>query len=80
MSAYLLDTNVVCETTKPVPDARVLARPGAQVPESLFISALTLGEVRHGSLLPDDGRRKRALLEWTDFLRTKVTLLNPWDG
>lgn len=66
MSPYLLDTNIVCETTKPEPDARVLAWLGAQARETLFISALTLGEVRYGALLLDDGRRKQALLEWID--------------
>ena len=63
---FLLDTNVVCETTKPEPNARVLAWLGAQPVESVFISALTLGEVRHGALLLDEGRRKLALLKWID--------------
>jgi len=66
VSAYLLDTNVVCEPTRPEPSKRVLNWLEAQAPESLFISALTLGEVRHGALRLDDGRRKRALLEWID--------------
>jgi len=66
VSAYLLDTNVVCETTRPEPSERVLNWLEAQAPESLFISALTLGEVRHGALRLDDGRRKQALLEWID--------------
>lgn len=66
MSGFLLDTNVVCETTKPQPDARVLAWVGGHSGDAVFISAITLGEVRHGALLLDEGRRKQALLEWID--------------
>ena len=66
MSGFLLDTNVVCETTKPQPDARVLAWVGRQSGDAVFISAITLGEVRHGALLLDEGRRKQALLHWID--------------
>lgn len=37
-----------------------------QLEGAAFISAITLGEIRHGALLLDDGRKKRALLRWID--------------
>ena len=64
--SYLLDTNVVSEPTRPHPDAGVIAWFAAQPDETLFISALTLGELRRGILLLADGRRRRALLHWLE--------------
>jgi predicted nucleic acid-binding protein len=45
---YLLDTNVVSETRKPRPDPGVIAFLQATEPDSVFISVLTLGELRKG--------------------------------
>lgn len=45
---YLLDTNVVSETRKAQADARVMAFLAAADAESLFVSALTIGELRKG--------------------------------
>ena len=75
MSGFLLDTNVVCETTKPQPDARVLAWVGWHSGDAVFISAITLGEVRHGALLLDEGRRKQALLECPEPMTRTETLI-----
>jgi predicted nucleic acid-binding protein len=61
---FLIDTNVASDITKPQPNARVLGWYGAQPPEALFISALTLGEVRKGILLLDEGARRRSLFRW----------------
>ena len=47
---FLLDTNVVSEATRPQPSAMVLDWIAAQDGESLFISAITLGELRRGAL------------------------------
>lgn len=48
------------------PNARVLAWIAAQIEESLFISAITVGELRRGSLLLDQGKKRKALLRWID--------------
>ncbi|MGB8261358.1 MAG: type II toxin-antitoxin system VapC family toxin [Terracidiphilus sp.] len=47
-AAYLLDTNLLSETRKPRPDPGVLAFLQAAEPSSVFISVLTLGELRKG--------------------------------
>jgi predicted nucleic acid-binding protein len=48
------------------PNARVLAWITAQIEESLFISAITVGELRRGSLLLDHGKKRKALLRWIE--------------
>lgn len=63
---FLLDTNVVSEAMRKQPSARVLDWIAAQVEESLFISAITVGELRRGSLLLGQGKRGKALLQWID--------------
>ena len=63
---FVLDTNVISEPTAKRPDARVMAWLAAQDGESLFITALTLGELRRGILLLDAGRKKRGLLAWLE--------------
>lgn len=45
---YLLDTNVISETRKKQADARVLAFLRAVEPSALYLSVLTLGELRKG--------------------------------
>ncbi len=47
-SGYLLDTNVVSETRKPKPDPGVLAFLNAAAGDTLFLSVMTLGELRKG--------------------------------
>lgn len=47
-SAYLLDTNVLSETRKKRPDTGVVAFLQAAESSALYISVLTLGELRKG--------------------------------
>ena len=63
---FLLDTNVASETTRPQPSAAVLEWIAAQASESLFLSAITLGELRRGALLLAAGKRRTALLRWIE--------------
>jgi predicted nucleic acid-binding protein len=44
----LLDTNVVSEPLRPAPDTRVVAWIDAQPLETLFLTAITVAEVRAG--------------------------------
>jgi toxin FitB len=46
--AYLLDTNVVSELRKRNPDKNVARWASANARAGIFISALVIGEVRHG--------------------------------
>jgi predicted nucleic acid-binding protein len=63
---FLLDTNVVSETTRPQPSALVLDWIAAQAAESLFISAITIGELRRGALVLTEGKKRKALLHWIE--------------
>ena len=48
MTGYLLDTNIVSETRKSRADSGVIAFLSATDPAGLFLSVLTLGELRKG--------------------------------
>lgn len=57
----LLDTNVLSEPWKPVPDESVIAWLDAQAVETLFISAITIAELRFGIAAMPSGRRQTIL-------------------
>lgn len=44
----LVDTNVVSEPLRPIPDARVAAWLDTQALETLYLSAITVVELRFG--------------------------------
>ena len=64
MSRYLLDTNIISSVTKPVPPESLLAWMAEQADENLFISALTIAEVRRGVLEKPAGRKRDQLEAW----------------
>lgn len=57
----LIDTNVVSEPWKPMPDARVLAWLDAQAIETLFLSTITIAELRFGITAMPEGKRRTVL-------------------
>ncbi|MFK3852473.1 type II toxin-antitoxin system VapC family toxin [Agrobacterium pusense] len=57
----LLDTNVISEPWKPVPDEAVIAWLDAQVLETLFISSITIAELRFGIAAMPFGKRQTTL-------------------
>ncbi len=57
----LLDTNVVSEPLRPAPDARVIEWIDAQPLETLFLSAITVAELRAGVVLLPAGKRRTGL-------------------
>jgi len=59
----LLDTNVISEPWKPAPEPRVLAWIDAQAIETLFLSAVTVAELRFGIWAMPAGRRRSVLHE-----------------
>ena len=59
----LLDTNVVSEPLRLTPDARVVEWIDAQALETLFLSAITVAELRAGVALLPAGRRRAGLQE-----------------
>ena len=50
MTRYLLDTNIISNATKPAPSPSLFAWMAEQPDESLFISSLTIAEIRRGML------------------------------
>ena len=57
----LLDTNVVTEPLRPAPDARVIEWIDAQPVETIFLSAITVAELRAGVALLPAGKRRSGL-------------------
>ncbi|HEY2390955.1 MAG TPA: type II toxin-antitoxin system VapC family toxin [Candidatus Angelobacter sp.] len=64
MSGYLLDTNVVSELTKLQPDSRVVKWIHATNEELLYLSVLTIGEVRNGIDSLPLGNKRSLLESW----------------
>lgn len=59
----LLDTNVISEPLRPGPSIRVIEWIDAQPLETLYLSAMTVAELRAGVALLPDGKRRAALHE-----------------
>ena len=59
----ILDTNVVAEVMKPSPIAAVLTWLNAQETSTLFLTAITLGEIRYGLCAMPRGVRRQQLEE-----------------
>ncbi|MBB4440114.1 MULTISPECIES: type II toxin-antitoxin system VapC family toxin [Rhizobium] len=59
----LLDTNVISEPWKPVADGAVVAWLDAQAIETLFVSAITIAELRFGIAAMPSGKRQTILRE-----------------
>jgi predicted nucleic acid-binding protein len=64
LTRYLLDTNIISNIVKPVPSAALVAWMAAQPDEDLFISSLTIAEIRRGVLERPAGRKRRELESW----------------
>lgn len=59
----LLDTNVVSEPLRQAPEARVIEWIDAQPLETLYLSAITIAELRAGVALLPSGKRRAGLQE-----------------
>jgi hypothetical protein len=64
VTRYLLDTNIISNVVKPVPSESLVAWMAAQSDDDLFISELTVAEVRRGVLETPAGRRRTQLERW----------------
>jgi len=58
VSRSLLDTNIISEVTKPVPSEALVAWMAKQA-DDLFISSLTVAEIRRGILEKPAGKKRR---------------------
>lgn len=62
--SFLLDTNVVSEWVKPRPDPGVARWLEEADEDRVFLSAVTLAELRYGVERMASGRRRKRLDEW----------------
>jgi predicted nucleic acid-binding protein len=62
--AWLLDTNVLSELRRPRPEAKVVAFVAAQPLDQLYISAITIAEIRFGIELVGEPNRRAELNDW----------------
>lgn len=64
--SYLLDTNVLSELRRKTPDPSVLEWFARRPPSTLYLSVLTLGELRKGIEGVTDTKRRLALNDWLE--------------
>ena len=64
MTGWLLDTNILSELRRPRPEPKVVAFVAAQPLDSLYISSVTLAEIRFGIELVADAGRRAELNDW----------------
>lgn len=62
--SYLIDTNVLSELRRPKPDESVVSWFAQRPASTLFLSVLTLGELRKGIEALPPGDRRFRLLDW----------------
>ena len=71
MTGFLLDTNIPSELTRRAPDPRVETWVHSAGRPALYISVITLGEIRKGLTILGATRRRQRLEEWfTKDLKT----------
>jgi predicted nucleic acid-binding protein len=66
VSGFLLDTNIISELVKPRPEPSVTAWIEGTDESLLYLSVLTLGEIRRGIAALPQSRRRAALEAWLD--------------
>jgi predicted nucleic acid-binding protein len=62
--SFLLDTNVVSDSTKPRPNPGLAAWLATVDEDSVFLSVVTLTELRYGIERMAEGRRRKRLDDW----------------
>jgi toxin FitB len=63
---YLLDTNCISEPTRDRPEPRVLSWLDAVDESQLYLSVLTVGEIRKGASTLPNGRHRSGLEIWLE--------------
>jgi toxin FitB len=67
MSGFLLDTNCIFELVRVRPDRRVMEWMDAADESLLYLSVLTLGEIRKGLASLAQGKRRTRLETWLEL-------------
>ncbi|MGC2298468.1 MAG: type II toxin-antitoxin system VapC family toxin [Acidobacteriaceae bacterium] len=76
--SFLLDTNVLSEPTRLPPDPGVLAWLASADEDDVFISAITIAEIRRGIQRLSPGKKRANLDEWLErdlYLRFETRIL-----
>src|SRR5271154_1100661 len=66
MSGFLLDTSCISELVRPKPEPRVIEWMEAADEAMLYLSVLTVGELRKGSAGLTQGKRRTHLETWLE--------------
>src|SRR5258706_7026883 len=64
---WLLDTNVISELRKPKPEQKVLEFVSSTPLSELYVSIVSLAEIRYGIELSPDAQKRSALHDWLTF-------------
>ena len=65
---YLLDTCVISELVRPIPDKNVIHWLSHTPSERLFLSVITIGEIRKGITKLPESKKKNHLTNWLNIL------------
>jgi toxin FitB len=71
--AYLLDTCLLSEVWRPTPNEGVVSWLQGSIEDELFLSVLSLGELKKGIEKLPDGKRKAALLRDYVLVRSRFS-------
>lgn len=71
MNGYLINTNCISELMRVSPDQRVVRWFSSVNEESLYLSVLTIGEIRKGIANIPSGKRREILSTWLDSLKER---------
>jgi toxin FitB len=66
VKGWLLDTNVLSELRRPLPDRNVVAFVAALPLEDIYVSDVTFAEIRFGIEQQADARKRAELTEWLE--------------
>jgi toxin FitB len=64
VTGWLLDTNILSELRRPRPEPKVVAFVAAQPLDLLYVSVVTLAEIRFGIEQVSDATRRAELNDW----------------
>lgn len=67
MSVFVVDTNIISETAKETPNPAVITWMKENA-DDLFLTSITVEELRFGEYMLPEGKRREALREWIDSL------------
>ena len=67
MNGFLLDTNCISELVRRVPEPRVIRWIDATDESMLYLSVITLGEIRKGMARLPQGKRRTELEAWLEM-------------